>query len=635
MATFRPSCVVNLKLTFDEALHIQTLEDPRSVEEAVAENNTVPTVPRVEPLVTRRGDENVSFVMGRIPESASVELPGYRQAGQFSLDFDFAELPIDPRTVRSCAAEIYLGAISNDDFAAGMRGREQDGSRRSVLRTRDADGLPNTADQLIVGIVDEWEMEHSSDGSTVHLRGRDLRGMLIDTPINVVPNAINQLIDSLDLSRPIDEVVAQILDFNPAFSNIDIRTNPDEWTGGIIPAPAADDLVPRHRQGARGNRGSGRGTPNAGSGNVNFWDLIVRFSYLVGAIPFFMGTDLWIRPSRSLFDQQRQGFTEAPAPFRADFLGQASGGAPRFRDAETGQAINPPLTFRRIVYGRDTDSISFNRKYGGFQRPRVVRAISVDTGAGARGAGRLIVGVWPPEEELSARRTRTNPGGQGSQEEVINVPVMHTTDPARLQEIARATFEEIGRGEMGGTCQTHNLASFGGSNADPDLIRLRPGDAIELLVDARVRTSGAPLVSTFTDHSRASFEERVAEIRARLGGNENLARVIVATSRGQVAELQRFFRVANVKFSWGLEGVEITFDFQNYVVIRNQVGDQLVDEGETRTRTTGRRRRREPSEGEAAFLAAQGVVLPSEGEEAFLESQSVVLGRNVGGSGDG
>lgn len=589
MTTYRPSMVANLKLAFDEALHVQTLEAPRSVDQSVEENAPRSTVPRVQPLVTRRGDENTSFIMGRIPAACSVELPGYRQAGTFSLDFDFAELPIDPRTIRSCAVEIYLGTISHDDFAAGMRGREPDGSRRSVLRTRDDSGLPNTSDQLIVGIVDEWTVDHSADGSTAHMQGRDLRGMLIDTPISVLPNAANQLIDSLDLSQSIEDVVAQILDFNsPAFSNITIMVNPEEWSDEVIPSPAAEDLVPRHRRGARGARSGGRGTPNASMGNINFWDLIVRFCYLVGAIPFFQGVDLWIRPSRSLFDQARQGFSEAPAPF-------AGNGAPRFTDAETGEPINPPLTFRRVVYGRDTDSISFNRKFGGFQRPRVVRAVSVDTGTTTRGAGRVIVGVWPPEEELRARHTRRSPGGQGSQEEIINVPVTGITDPTRLQEIARATFEEIGRGEMGGTCTTFNLASFGGNNADPDLVRLRPGDAVDLVIDIRSRNSGAPLVSTLTDHSRVSFEERVAEIQNLLGGDENLARVIVATSRGQIAEIQRFFRVANAKFTWGAEGVEIAFDFQNYVVVRNQVGDQLLGEGATQRTTSGTHEELEPT----------------------------------------
>ena len=74
-----------------------------------------------------------------------------------------------------------------------------------------------------------------------------------------------------------------------------------------------------------------------------------------------------------------------------------------------------------------------------------------------------------------------------------------------------------------------------------------------------------PLVSELTNQTRASFEEQVAEIKARIG-DENLARVIVATSRGSIQELQRFFRVSNVKYTWGDNGIRIDFDFQNFVV---------------------------------------------------------------------
>ena len=122
------------------------------------------------------------------------------------------------------------------------------------------------------------------------------------------------------------------------------------------------------------------------------------------------------------------------------------------------------------------------------------------------------------------------------------------------------------------------MASFGGDNTDPDLLRLAPGDGIEMMVDTRAVHSGAPLVSTFTDHNRTPFAAQVAEID-KLIGDENLSRVIVATSRGALAELQRFFRVQNVKYDWDDTGIKLAFDFQNYVVPRNQVEDAPAAKG--------------------------------------------------------
>ena len=43
----------------------------------------------------------------------------------------------------------------------------------------------------------------------------------------------------------------------------------------------------------------------------------------------------------------------------------------------------------------------------------------------------------------------------------------------------------------------------------------------------------------------------------------------MATSRGSINEVQRFFRVQTVRFTWDTtSGMKIAFDFQNYVTAR-------------------------------------------------------------------
>lgn len=563
MTAWYPSLVVNLKLRFDESLHLQP-EPALSTVEGEVNDPASGDAEAGEPLIVNRGEENTSFILNRVPRGGAIEMPGYRQAGQFEFTFDFRDLPIDPRTIRAAAIEIYLGAVNPDDFATGMTRVEPDGTRRSILRTRDDSG--NTIEPLMVGFVDEWDVVHDESGSTISAKGRDARGILLDTPIGVAPGATQQLMEMLDLSQPIDAVVTQILLFNPFFSQFLVTTNPEEWPNSTIPSPGAPDLVPRHRRGARGQRAGGRATPPSDSNNLNFWDLIVRVCYLVGAIPYFEGLALRIRPSRSIYDQARQGFDpNVPTPF--------AGGRQRTFDQVAQADINPGLSFRRLVYGRDVRKFSFNRKLGGFQRPRVIRTVAIDSSSTERGAQRMIEARWPPATaEPATRRTRVAPSGQQSQEEILNIPVAGVVSQTRLEEIARSVYEEIGRGEMGGACETENLASFGGGNSDPDLLRMRPGDGVEFMVDTRNLGSRAPLVSALTDSQRTSFEEAVQEIASRIG-DQNLARVIVATARGQVQELQRFFRVSTVKYAWSLQGIKIAFDFQNYVVVRNQVGD--------------------------------------------------------------
>lgn len=569
MAEFYPSMVVNLKLRFDEALHLQPEPRLSTTEGELADPPTETGVG--VPLIIDRGEENATFILGRVPRSASLEFPGYRQAAQFNMVLDFRELPLDPRAIRAAAVEIYLGSVSAADFATGMTRVEADGSRRSRLRTTDANGTPLTP--RMVGFVDEADVVHNDSGSTIALKGRDARGVLLDTPISVAPNAAQQLLEELDWSQPIDTVVLQILQFNPFFSSFYVTSNPAEWPNGELPSPGAAAFTPRHRRGARGERRGARPSPPGDTNSLNFWDLIVRACYLVGAIPYFDGLALALRPARSIFDQQRAGIDpNIRTPF--------AGGRPRTFDEVAQVDIDPGLSFRRLVYGRDVVNYSFNRKFGGFQRPRVVRTVAVNTGSTERGMSRMIESRWPPAAApVASRRTRVAPSNQQSQEEIVNVPVAGITDVARLEEIARGVYEEIGRGEMGGACETVNLTSFGGSNADPDLLRLGPGDGVEFMVDSRALSSRAPLVSALTDATRQPFEEAVADLASRIGGDRNLARVLVATARGQIQELQRFFRVSTARYDWSTQGIKIAFDFQNFVVVRNEVGSVGTDPG--------------------------------------------------------
>lgn len=578
-----PSLVVDFTLRFDEALTVIP-DVPLSTTTAAALdaaldpaltaqlNSVQRKRVRATPLILQRGDKNASHVVSRVPKSATVELPGYRQAGTFHLVLDYRELPIDPRTIRSAAVDVHLGTVKASSFGQGMARANADGSRESVMRTVAPSGF-NPGTLRLRGIIDDWEVEHGPEGSEVTISGRDLRGLLLDTPVGATdPKAAQFVVENLDLSRPVDDVVRQLLSYNPMFSGFNPVVDPKEWEGGVIPAPGSAYAAPKHRLGATGQRKGALGTPPGGSGNasvgnVNFWDMIVRVCYLVGAIPYFVGPQLVIRPARGIYAQQAadEGGL-VPIPFK--------GGKPRERDAANNLPIaGGPLRIRRLVYGRDVESVSFKRQLGGYQRPHTVRAVAVDANSEARGKDRQVEARWPPEDKAKARVDRVAPGGQTKTEEFTTIPVPGVRDPKQLLAIAKGLYEEIGRGELGGSVSTKNLASFGGDNNDPDLLRLGPGDAVELRSDTRGVRSSPPLVSTYTDAQRRSFESAVAETQQILGGDQNLARVIVATARGQVAELQTVFRVSSVHYSWAAaSGIKVDFDFENYVEVRADVG---------------------------------------------------------------
>jgi hypothetical protein len=576
-STFYPSCMLNLRLRFDEAFHIRGAAEtpaPISVTGEMARAGRLPSaIATAIPLVLKGTGKNLSRVTGRMPKVAQFELPAYRQAGKFTAAFDFRDLPIDPRLVRACGVEIYLDGIAAESFAAGMAGAEADGSRRSII-------TPTKENNLLVGTVDRWSVKHHAKGSEVVLEGRDLRGLLLSTKIRP------QLLSKIDLRKPIYYVVDQIISLHPFGSEISVDYNPDEWPDRIVPSPSAAGMT-RVRMGANGQ--TPQSSPPGEVNTLNFWDVITYYCSLCGAVPYFVGETLRVRPARSILDlSNRAGFDPAiPTPF--------AGGRTREIEIDD-QGRKDTLNIRRMVFGRDVDELSFERQYNA-EATRVVEVVSLDTSSKKRGLGKLLIARWPKgggaqptaedpvmddaEGAEEAEVTSVAPSGQAAEKKIHRISIPGITDLKRLETIAQNIHTELGYGEMGGSCKTKNLTSFGGDATDPDLLRLRPGDAVEISIDARALSSRSPLVGEVFDQQRSSPEELMKRIGARLG-DENLARVIVATARNQVMELQRFFRVANVKYSWSTTtGIEIQFDFQNYVQARFDV---LPDQAATTSR---------------------------------------------------
>lgn len=598
MAAFLPSVVVNISLTFDTRLKVRLGPVQKSTEGLVNDNSQFGVSsdkwdkkPRSiwsakpqdsidigeEPLIVSSGSElNASFVTNRVPKKASIELPGHRPAGTFSLTFDFQELPIDPRTVRGAAVHIYLGTVSQSGFASAMHDTFDDTIESSVLRPGT---LGSRASQIMAGTVDEWEVVHGEDGSTVTMSGRDLRGVLIDSPIATSPTGAHTVLEKMDLTKPIDVVVDQLLGFSPLLLGGKISVERVGWPDGeALPAPGPDSL-PTHRKGAKGKT-TPRATASCSHDKITFWDLITKWCFQVGAIPYFVGTQLYISPARGLYSQQRD---RMEGRLKTPFVN----GAARTVDAQSGAAISP-MYVRRLIYGRDISSVSFKRKFGGYRRPKRIRVTSTDTSSKTKGST-IVEGIYPALTKEQLRFTRSSPDGKSDEKETLYIPVAGVTDPKQLFEMARAVFNEIALGEVGGSCSTNNLSSFGGDNSDPDLLSLRPGDAVEFAADTRALNPNAPLVSPFTDSLRNSFETQVKTLEAKLK-DKNFARVLAATAQGSITDIQSFFRISSVSYEWGTDGLKIDFDFENFIEPVHGENDEKTDPEDSRAvaRTTTR-----------------------------------------------
>jgi hypothetical protein len=139
---FYPSCVAHIQISFEKKLWVR---------EETGHNQF-----RTAPLAT--SDNNGTFVMNRVPKKMTCRFQGHTQAASWTLVFDYKELPIDPRTIAASTVEIYLGTVSAEHFADGMKHEWRPGVRRSILQTRDASQKPIHRDLMLVGPVDSWKI---------------------------------------------------------------------------------------------------------------------------------------------------------------------------------------------------------------------------------------------------------------------------------------------------------------------------------------------------------------------------------------------------------------------------------------------------------------------------------------------
>lgn len=560
MPVFYPAMACNLIIRFDEALVSGAYLSPKSAED-LADTLTLPLGGSVNKAGILDGaKDRLTHIISVIPKAASLELPGYRQAGKFSLTFAWRDLPLDPRAIRALGVEVYVGTVPAANFQRGMMG-ETNGDRPASYLVESADNL------MLAGVVDNHTVTFNDKGSELKLDGRDLRAIFIDGKI--APSTVKQL----NVDQPVHLVVKDILAKAPQGAQIQVNVDASDWPGGIVPAPAAKELLSRINLGAKGQKPA---MPVKGqSKDLSFWDIITNFCSLVGAVPFFRGHALWIRPARSLFDQAKAGTKNGPqtkTPFKN---GQV-------RNIKTSRN-EVQISFRRMIYGRNVAALNFERKLGGVKVPTVL-CVSVDPSKA--GEAKLIEAKWPDDEDgadaarvEAAQVTSVDASGKESATDVLRIPVPGITDKDRLRAIAKQIYEEVGRGEMGGSCSSKDLASLGGDNDDADIVRLMPGDACEFLVDATGVQGLPPVVSELNTTASESTAEAARKLAQRLGGNrQDLAEVLVGTARGTVQKLQNVFRVANVKYSWAVDsGLAVDFDFQNYIESRYDVTPTLSD----------------------------------------------------------
>lgn len=510
------------------------------------------------PISLREDDsDEKNVIFDFLPRDALIGRNGLHDASTIDLTLDYRDLPIDPRAVRACLVGVVIGTVSADDYAAGMleQRRRPDGSLLSVVsRTPGQENWLKSSTRF-VGFVDNWYTEHTDDGDVVRLSGRDVSALLRDQKM---PEG-----QSIDMTKPIIAGIRELVD-KPVMTRgmRVVYGTPFQADGSVFvfdedgPVPAASgelgpvpaDSVGRTRKGRKGQ--AVRSTRRSDH-EESMWDHIVKTVVNLGLVPVLRGFTLYILEPRTF-------------------------------------GLNETFGRRKMVWGANLSSVTFERKLGGVRSPTIeIRCADPAIGRtrwarypvldGEPSSG--ILGKEGSPQPVQSRANKISPNGQ-SQEEVQVEIVRGVTDLEALERIAANSYEMISRQELHGSFETDDLESFD-TTEEADLLDLQPGNPIEILVarPESQRASDAPSTSsdnetTLQKLNGMSSGARAAYLRS-LGFAEKVAQRLAAAQ--ERVRLLPLFRTKNANIAFSVdEGVRISVDFENYVVVREDTDTRRI-----------------------------------------------------------
>lgn len=465
-----------------------------------------------------------------IPISATLQRMGVRKASKMQLEIEYRDLPIDPRAVRSCAIEYYLGTVQPDDFARGIAGEtsyDRVPSANVALPLNvipdewvDAAGKRRT-NLRFQGWVDEWEADWpEGDVPVVRLECTDNSALLADQ------DAPPQL--GVGVNERLDRAVAEYLSNFPQMRGMRVVYLP-QGSGVEVPvlkeALSATKFVPKN----------GPTVAGGGTSKINVWDYLTDVVGSVGHMLRFDGVSVIIQRARTLYAGGDVGIRRDDDPFQGRTL-----------------VDGRRLERRLMLYGRNILDMRFTRSFV------KTAPFNVEVRSYYPTRKKTLVSRYPTDV---AKRNKDLKPGNSSEEKWHVVRVRGISSQDVLDLVAQNYYEQVQRNELVAQITTKNLASFGGGNADPDLLDLRAGDDIE--VEVLRDPTGNSTVTEIQDRIKSS----AADYLMQLGYDSDFAQAYqrVVDNIG----FPTLFKVRDGTLDWDREeGVVIDMTVVNYVEIR-------------------------------------------------------------------
>lgn len=492
------------------------------------------------PQQQQSSSDGLTFVLdGIIPARAGWLQNGIRTADTLTLEIQFADMPIDPRVIRSCAVQFYLGTVSAQDYELGLNGSVRApalGSGVSIPFNVIPDGYTDAHGRArtnlrFEGWVDDWAIDFpEGDGPVLKLECTDNTRLLIDQ------DAPPKL--TIGTDQPLDVAIANYLANFPQFRGISVT---------YLPA-VSRDKIPVLKQVLKATAFQpklGPAPAGGGTSKLKVWDYITDVCGSVAHICRFEGTTLIVQKPRAIYNGRLP---------------------PRSDDPFTGRTLQSGVVLRNrlYLYGDNIAEMKYQRKWAQFA-PQNIEARAYDISG-----KHLVVERFPLKGD---RTKRLNPGDSADEKwHVILVPI--AVDRATLRAIAQTYYETVGRRELGVTVVTKNLGSYGGGNLDPDTFDSKVGDPIDVSVGSQ-----ATINNTVIDVGE-QMRTRASEFLRGLGFSPGFADAYQKAANA--IGLPSTYRARTIGCQWDgqSDSVTLTLELINYVEVR---ADKQLPAGEELT----------------------------------------------------
>lgn len=436
--------------------------------------------------------DTAPLILPIIPKAVTVHRNSYKQADSWEMTFDAGDLPIDPRLVRSGAAEIYVFAVPGIEDDQRLVSRKETLLDDPAFSSRDAIdaialevGLPSGKDRFtwgnkpqIFGLFDRVSLQMDGNGKFVTIAGQDYTAHLLSLQWPPTPQGRARRIP---VGQRIDLALAGILaEADPTGRmTVDVRGVPR----ASLPTVGAGEV--RH---------SRRGIPV--EQDTTYWDVMYKLATRYGLILFVDGLDVVLSRPRTISAQAQTQVKRMAWGKNLESLELTR---------EMGKEQSPDI----IVQGYD----EVGRKAISVTYPGQAKAINAADAAALRTSknGKVTAKTRTKEHTKVSKKGKVTTTIRKRDEYQI-VPAFGITDPAVLKQMAENLYNLLGRAERKVVFRTKDLTDL----QEADMIGLVSGDAVtiewdefnrELLADPRVPDAAKVQHLVDRGYGRAVAEE--------------------------------------------------------------------------------------------------------------------------------